>query len=165
MGATAAIAGISIASSAYAAYSQAEAGKKESEFNAAQAMRNARLANVQADDAIERGDKEAKVLKGKVEQVVGSQRAGFAAQGLDVDSGSTAQVQADTKDMGARDMLTIKNNAWREAWGYKVEAQNHAGNAAMEKAAGENRYKNTLLTGGLQALDAGVKGVSATRKR
>lgn len=161
LGATALSAGVGL----YSSYQQAEAGKKEAEFSAGQSDLNARLARIQADDAIDRGDKEAKSLKGKVGQVVGSQRAGIAAQGIDVDTGSAVQVQDDTKMIGERDMLTIKNNAWREAWGFKVEAQNHSGTAAMTRAAGENRYKNTLLTGGLQAAETLTRGASMMRGR
>lgn len=158
-GAAVASAGVGV----YNAVQQADAGKQESDFNAEQANRNARLANTQADDAIARGDVEAKTLKSKIGQVVGTQRAGFASQGVDVNNGSAAQVQDDTRTLIERDATTIKNNAWREAWGYRMEAQNYTGTASMIKTAGENRYKNTLLTGGLSALDTGVRGFSAFR--
>lgn len=163
---TAALVGVSALSagtSLYSASQQAEAGKKESEFNAAQMDMNARLAARQGEDAIGRGDKEAATYRDKVNQTVGSQRAALAAQGIDVNSGSAAEVQLDTKAMGEKDAMTIKNNAWREAWGYKVEAQNNRGSASMTRQAGENRYNNTLLTGGLQALNSGISGAMAAR--
>lgn len=143
--------------SLYGASKQAEAARAEAAFNAKQSEMNARLSEMQAEDAISRGDKEASNYKQKISQTIGSQRAAAAAQGIDVDSGSAMEIQEDTQRLGEKDVMTIKNNAWREAWGLKVEAQNHRANAVMGRAAGENRARMTLLTGGLQAAGYGMQ--------
>jgi hypothetical protein len=54
--------------------------------------------------------------------MIGAQRAGIAAGNIDVGYGSAVDVQADAAHLGELDALTIRNNAQREAWGFKVEA-------------------------------------------
>jgi molybdopterin biosynthesis enzyme len=83
---------------------------------------NAMIAEYQADDAISRGKFNEKRQRQATEKVIGSQRAGFAAQGVDVNSGSALNTQADAAYLGELDALTIRQNAAKEAWGYKVQA-------------------------------------------
>lgn len=146
------------------AYSQAEATKQAGAFNAKQMEMNARLSDLQADDSIRRGDNEAAQVKKQAKQMVGSQRAALAAQGIEVDSGTAADIQADTQDMGEIDAMTVKNNAWREAWGFKQQALNSSGQAMMTRAESANKARNTLLTGGMQAIQSGIQAGSYMRK-
>jgi len=136
-------------STAATAYNQAQTAKMQGDIQKSQYEANARMANLQAEDAIKRGDKEALAHKKKVRQLIGAQRAALAAQGIEVDSGSALDVQMDTAALGGEDILTIKNNAWREAWGYRVQAEDYRNKGTWAKMSGRNEARNTLLTGGM----------------
>lgn len=148
MGLSSAASGISSFGSAYA---QSQALKTQGEYQKQQYDTNARLSEMAATDAIKRGEKEAESHRKKTNQVVGSQRAALAAQGINVDSGSAAAVQKETKQAGKEDIMAIRNNAWKEAWGFRVQANNYSGQGAMAELAGRTSSRNTLLTGGMQA--------------
>jgi hypothetical protein len=97
---------------------------------------NADLADLAAADATARGITDENQVRGTVRKVLGSQRAAYAAQGIDLSSGSVGDVAADTALMGELDALTIRNNAMREAWGYKVEAAQTRDKAKYARQAG-----------------------------
>ena len=111
--------GLAAGGTALSARGQIKAGnaaKKAGDANAA-------ILEARAIDATSRGVDEEQRYRSSVRGLIGSQRAGFAAQGIDVGSGSAADVQADSAYLGELDALTIRNNAAREAWGFRVEAQ------------------------------------------
>lgn len=144
------------------AFSQSQAIQAQAAFQKQQYDTNATLADMQSQDAINRGDKQAQLIKTKTSQMISSQRAAMGAQGVEVNSGSNMQIQEDTASIGALDALTAKNNAWREAWGYKMQASQYRGAGAMASLAADNESRNTLLTGGMQMLGYGLKSAYYT---
>lgn len=119
---------------------------------------NANLAEQAAKDAIARGDIEAGRVRSATRQTVGSQRAALAAQGIDINTGSAADVQSDTTRIGALDELTTKNNAAREAFGYTVQAWNERQQGELARLGSRNAADalrrqswGTVLTGATQA--------------
>lgn len=143
--------------SAWLSFAQADAMRAQAKFQQTMADFNARLAELQGADAIERGDKAANQIKKSANFMVGSQRAALAANGVEVDYGSAAQIQADTVRMATIDAITVRNNAAREAWGYKVQAMNYrfTGQAA---AIGANMNAGvTIATGGINGLSHTAK--------
>ena len=108
---------------------QADAAKKTGELQqkAAESQAqvldyNANVADLQATDAVERGAEEENRFRAQIRGTIGKQRAGFAAGNIDVSFGSAVDVQGDAAFLGELDALTIRTNAAREAWGYKVQA-------------------------------------------
>lgn len=97
---------------------------------------NAQVATLQAQDAIQRGTEQEGRFRTQVKGMVGSQRAGAAGQGVDVNYGSAVDVQADTAFLGELDALTIRTNATREAWGYTVQAENFTRQGQIDRKAG-----------------------------
>lgn len=150
-------------SSAAGAYSQSQAQSALGTYQKSVADTNASLAETQASDAIERGNVAASRQDMKTKQVVGSQRAGLAAQGVDVNSGSAMDVQGSTQAVGALDALTIKNNAWRTAWGYQAQAENYTTQGQFEKQSADAASTQTLLTGGMQFLSSGLKAAGSLK--
>lgn len=140
-------------------YAQAKAAKTEGRYQQQQFETNARLADIQAKDAIKRGDKESANHMKKVRAMIGSQRAKMAAQGIDANSGSALDIQMDTAIYGSMDAQTIKNNAWREAWGYRVQANDYSGQGAMANLAAKNKARNTILTGGMTVASDITSGI------
>jgi hypothetical protein len=140
------------------AYSQAGAMKAQGDYQAKMAELNSEFAELQAADALKRGDRNASSVIKEGDKVAGAQRASLAGQGVDVNFGSARTVQDDTRHSAALDALTVKNNAWREAWGYKMQALESSSRGEFAGFAAQNQANNTLLTGGMQAFGSGLKG-------
>ena len=138
-------------------YTQSRAIKAQGSYEAGVYEQNARLAQMQAEDAIERGDQDARTYQLQVKRLMGSQRARLAAQGLDLGYGSALDIQEDTAMLGAMDALTIRNNAYREAWGYKVQALDYSGRAAFTSLTAKSKASQTILTGGMQLANLGTQ--------
>lgn len=130
-------------------YAQSKAQSSQGSFVQQQYESNRQIAEIQSQDAIRRGEKDASDHRKRVRRLIGAQRAALAAQGIEVNDDSALDIQLDTAGEGAMDELTIKNNAWRESWGYRVQANDYAMRGAMAASAARNESRNTLLTGGL----------------
>lgn len=108
-----------IASTAVQVAGQVKAGKaakKAGEYNA-------QVAELQAQDALDRGRQDEQSYRQGVTALMGTQRADFAGQNIDVESQSALDVRADTAYLAELDARQIQTNAQREAWGYRVQAQ------------------------------------------
>lgn len=139
-------------------YSQSEAQRAQGDYQRSQGEMNASLAERQAQDAIERGRTDAGAAHRKTNALAASQKVAMAAQGLDVSSGSPSETIESTRAVGAVEEMNIRTNAWREAWGYKVNAINERSQGEMAQIAGDGAAKQTLLAGGMQAVGYGVGG-------
>lgn len=140
------------------ASNQAKALKQQGAYQQRVADMNARQSELMAKDALERGARESSLVRRRARQLIGTQRAGFAGQGVDVNSGTAIQVQDETFTMGEADALTVKNNAWREAWGYRTQAQQTRVQARIANATNRLQARNTMLTGGLSSLGTALRG-------
>ena len=135
----------------------AKAARQQGDYEASVYSQNADIAEQQAADAIARGREAELRQRTGTKVLVGSQRANLAAQGIDPNVGSSAEIQTETQRLSALDEQTIRNNAAREAWGYRTEAGQLRSQGAFARAAGQNAaadYTNqswsTLLTGASQ---------------
>jgi len=135
---------------------QAQASRTQGKIARSQAELNAQIAESQASDAIKRGEKEASAHKMKVKQMMGSQRAALAAQGLDLSGESAMAGVGDTAYFGEMDIQQIKMNAYREAFGYKQQASNLKSQGRLDYLAGRAGATSSFLTGGMQALSYGA---------
>lgn len=160
MGATAMLGASAIAGS----ISEASSMRMQAKYEEQQAESQARLNEIKAKEAERIGEKEANQVRNKARQVQGAQRASMAAQGLDVSSGSAFDLQDETARFGEEDMLTVKNNAYRQAWGYRVEADQMRAQAQFNKKMAKYNSISTLLTGGMQAAAYGMGGSGGSEK-
>lgn len=145
-------------------YQEAEAQKRQSELMSKQQEFNKQYAEAQGKEAIARGEDEVFKVGRKAAQVSGSQKASFAAQGIDISSGSAQDLQRDTAAMSAEDIITIRNNAAREAFGYEAQAREYGVQSDITRLAGINKSNATLLTGGVNFLREGGNIYSEDRK-
>lgn len=109
--------------------------------------KQAQLADWQALDAEQRGKVEEKKMRRRTEQAVGSQRVSLAAQGVDVNQGSSLDVQADASYLGELDALTIRKNAAKEAWGYRVQRDDLRYRGKLSQHEATFGMFNTILGG------------------
>lgn len=140
---------LTAAAGAYTAYSQAQAGR----FNQKVARYNAAVAEAQASDALARGAVAEQRYRGQVRTLIGSQRAGYAGQGVDVSRGSAARTQERTAEIGEQDAITIRNNAAREAWGFQVQATDSRMQGDMARRTGDQQALGSLLSTGAGFAD------------
>lgn len=122
---------------------------------------NKSLSEQRAGDALLRGNRDAGTQRMKGSQIIGAQKVGFAAGGVDVSTGSAAQTMADTRMMSELDAQTIENNAAREAWGHKVQAWESGQQANALRAQGDQGLIGTFLTAGAEA----AKGIGSLIKK
>ena len=170
-----------------AAKRQAQALEQKALYEKDQALKsgqfllfNARVTERQGERDVRMVQRSADFTKGQIEKerlsVKGSQRAQFAASGLDVHSGSAALAGIDS-DLAARldqsevaymaelDSVTIKNNAWRTAYGYKLEAESLKEqadfNLAAARAAGKAGVNEATISTFLSVLKGGLQGAQS----
>jgi hypothetical protein len=108
---------------------------------------NQQTAQLQADDAIARGVEDERRFRVGVSQLIGQQRAGFSGQGVDINSGTPLAVQQDAARQGELDALTIRNDAFREALGYKIQAENFSMQSKAADKQGKAGFLGTILGG------------------
>ena len=158
---TAALSALSLANTVQQYQSQRRAAgsvTRQADYEAQLYGTNADLADRQSEDAIARGHEAEMQQRGATRQLTGAQRAAYGAQGLDMSTGSPAQVIAGDEALGELDALTIRNNAMREAWGFKVQAANYRHQGTMTQMAAANqarelrRQANSTLISGAGSL-------------
>ena len=157
-----AVAGVMQAASARKAGAQARA---QGEYAGNVQEQNALLAEINADDALARGTLDENQLRGTVKGILGAQRTGYAGSGVDLSSGSVADVTADTALQGEVDALRIRNNAKFEQWGYQVEAAQLRSGATMSRQAGRSQQSSANLAAVGSLLTTGVQLYGAYRKK
>lgn len=116
---------------------------------------NAQIARWQADDAIARGNQEASRMRVKTNQLKGTQRAHMAANGVDLGVGSALSILTDTDQFGEIDAGTIKDNAAREAWAIRNQAQNFASEADLMRSRAD--AESPWMAAGTSMLTAAGK--------
>lgn len=146
-----AMAGAGAAMQAHAAGQRAAATK-------AALYRDADVAERQAADAVSRGvvpGVRAAIRGGKV---IGTQEAHYAASGVAVGTGSAGDVTAETRIVSSLDEEIIRNNAAREAYGYRTEAQHYRQQGENAEAEGKNAILASVIGGVGRMAMIGAKG-------
>lgn len=141
-----AIAGYSEASN------QANALREKAAYEKGILEQNKRLAENSAADVMQQGEQVTRDVMREERRVQGGQRASYAAQGVELDSTTVTDVARETAMNAAVDMATIRSNARRQAWGYKMQALNYQKQADFGVVAADKAASNTLLTAGLRSL-------------
>ncbi len=83
-------------------------------------------------------------------QTIGAQRAAMAASGIDIGSGTPSRIQQSTAATGELDAQTIRNNASRAAYNYRVQAGDFAATAGLE----DTQAENAITAGNMRAGSA-----------
>lgn len=125
----------------------AQNAKAQGAFQSASLEQNAAYKELAAQDAIVRGTKEADQQRIATRNMIGTQRAALAGNGIDVNTGTAAEIQDNTAQFGEMDAVTIANNAAREAWGYRVGAENDRNNARFARSNAKSSAFGSLLGG------------------
>jgi hypothetical protein len=144
---------------AYGARQAAKAQKNAANYQAAVARNNAKVAEWQAEDALRRGEMAKQQTQLNTAALKGRQRAMLAERGIDLGEGSALNLLTDTDQFGAIDANTVIDNANREAYGFRVGAQNNNANADLLQYKADTTNPDaaaagTLLTGAGQVASS-----------
>lgn len=140
--------------------SNADALRRQAQFEANQMEFNAELLGAYSADIEAQGRRDIVLREQQVRQMLGDQKAAFAAQGIDLSSEVVQNLSADELQTGIEDVQAIKNNTWKEVFGIEVQQADLRTKAMGARITGQSQARATLATGGLSALSQGVTGFS-----
>jgi hypothetical protein len=106
-------------------------------YQATVAANNAIIAKQNADYAIQSGQQQASTQSMKGRAVAGKIKANQAASGVDVNTGSAADVQASQREVSKIDSDTVLNNAELKAYGYRSDATNFEAQKGLDQLQAE----------------------------
>jgi hypothetical protein len=138
--------------SAGGAIMQGQAQAKQAKYQSAVERNNAQIAGWQAEDATQRGKIEEQRQRLQTARLHGAQRAGMAANGVEIDSGSPLDVLMDTAQLGELDALTIRSNAEREVYGLRTQQGNLMAQSGLTTMAGRNAQQASYISAGSTLL-------------
>ncbi|SAL47488.1 hypothetical protein AWB74_02137 [Caballeronia arvi] len=119
----------------FSALSSAGAQRTADNAQADAMATNALIAERAAASAVTSGEAQASDVAIKGAQTIATQRAALAANGVDINSGTAANLQKSTKWVTDQNIDTITANAARAAMGYTTQSENYANNSGVYRAA------------------------------
>ena len=135
--------------SGYFDFRQSQQAQRSAEFNAS-------MLDLQAQDAISRGELETTNRRQIGKSILGQQRAGYSGQGVDVSSGTAAILQEQTGQMAEEDAMRIKLDAMRQAWGLRSQASMMRWEADQNLSTARKKAVAGVVTGVAQGAMMGM---------
>ena len=132
-----------LASAAIGTISAISSAKSQSDA----AKYNAKVQEMQARDALTRGNIQAQEIRDRTRRLQGTQSAQYGAAGLDINFGTPSDVLSETRQYGELDALKAINNAQRGAWGNEAERELELYKGRTAKRAGYMQAGGSLLSG------------------
>lgn len=121
---------------------------------------NAKYAEIDAYNLELATEAEIAAYQPVIDQTVAEQRAGYAEQDVDVNYGTAAEVQAETRLTGFMNQLKMRQEGRARAMGIRNEAGNYRLGGATARAQGEMNAFGARLTGYLGAAQTGMAAYS-----
>ncbi|HVZ80303.1 MAG TPA: hypothetical protein VHE12_05795 [bacterium] len=118
---------------------------------------NASLARLQAQDAVERGKRQVATYARAFDQGYGEKYASAVGAGVDPTVGSALAGLEDYQHGGALDVVSLRNNASKEAFGLNQEADQYDLEAEQAKIKQRLAAGSGLLTGGMKFINFGLR--------
>lgn len=124
---------------------QGQAAQDSANYNAALMRNQAAYEEVQARDAITRGEQDVRDVYKAGAQAQGSARAGFSANGLDLAFGSPLDLMLSNARNIEQDAMRTSENAKREADGISFGASQTRSKAKLTEMEGANAKKSAMI--------------------
>lgn len=141
-------------------YESAEASAQAASYQAQVARNNALIANQNAAWAGEAGAAKESAQGMKNAAQVGNLKAKQGASGVDVNTGSSANVAAAAAELGNLDLGTTRSNTAREVYGYETQSVSDTAQANLDQAEASN-YSTMAPLGALGTFLSGASSVGA----
>ena len=139
------------------AQQQAQANAAAANYQAQVARNNQIVAEQNAEYALQVGQTQEQAKRQQTAQLEGRIRSAAGASGVDPNFGSPVRLQESAAQVGELDALTIRNNAQRQAYGFRVQGMDYAAEAGLDTM----RAQNALTAGNLQSFASIVGGAGA----
>lgn len=152
-GAMAAVMGMQAVSSIAGGIENAQSIKAQGEYQQTVANTNAKMAELQGNEALVMGSYAASRRNIQARQQVGQARTAMAGSGVDLSSGTAKSVISATQNVGMQDEIMIRNNAARQAWGYKMQAMQDTFQGKYASLTANAQARQSILTGGIKAIE------------
>lgn len=154
-----------IASTALAAGGALYSGNAQAhgaQYQAKVASNNAIIARQNATHAAQATAVQTEEAGVKAGQQFANVKAGLAANNLDINTGSAADVEGSQRRIGLLDTETVANRGAEEQYGYSSQSQNFKSQAELDKAqAGYDETSGFLKAGASLLSSASSGGVSS----
>jgi len=137
--------------------------KQVLDYQAQIADQNAKLAEDQAQDSIQNTNLEAQRRYRDLAQTKGRQVAAMAANGIDLNFGSAADIQRDTAATGAEDLAQIYKGGNERTKGFEINAFNSRAEATGDRARGKGALIDGIFGGVATALGGAASAVKTAR--
>lgn len=140
---------------------QAAAANAQADYQSKVASNNARLAEMDAQYAEQRGERNAEAQRRKTAVMIGAQRAAMGKSGAVADTGSFLDVTLDTAKMGELDALALMDEGNLAAWRSRAQGMNYQAQSqmyGMSKKDSSLSMFGTILSGAGQAGSAFATG-------
>ena len=108
---------------------------------------NAKVADMQATDALRRGSEAEGLQRTRYQQLQGTQRAIMGSSGAVVDEGSSADVLKEAAIFGERDAQQLRLNAAKQGWGYNTQADLYRFEGLRAENTGYYKAGQSILSG------------------
>lgn len=154
--------------SAISSVAQGVAGQQAANAQAAAYENQAKVKAAQSEQALEKAQMEAAILRERGQKITAAQRAAMGASGVTTDSPTSLNLLADTTYGVESDVSMLKYNAMLEAWGFQTEAE--ALKTQAKSAKQQGRYAmlggvlgagQSLLTGAAMTAERTLEGMSS----
>jgi hypothetical protein len=123
--------------SALGTFEGGQANKSADFYQAAVARNNATIAGQNADAALKAGEVATQNEAMKNAKKSAKVKAGQAASGVDVNTGSAVTVQQSQRELGELDAETVLHNAQLKRYGYQTQQTGYLAEATLDTAKGE----------------------------
>lgn len=149
-----------IASAAYSAYEQRQAGKAEQQMYDLQAeeqKKQAELETIRAGQEQENADKDAQLRYQQIQQQIGSTYATAASNGVSLDSGNVGRIVDANRLEGYADVDNLLSKKNLEIWGHMQNAgaySRQAGISSFQGRAAKAAANRKAIGTGISAIGA-----------
>lgn len=137
---------------AFGAFQQGQAQAQAAKYNSIVAQHNANQATLNAAMTMEAGNAQVAAEGRKNRATMGEIKAQQAASGINVNTGSTADVQQSAHELGELDALTVRSNAAKEAYGYQVQSKNFEAESQLKKIEASHDLEASYINSGTTFL-------------
>jgi hypothetical protein len=141
--------GVGAVTTAVGAISSANANAASASYSAQVARNNATIAGQNAQYASEAGAEKTAEQSMRSRAALGAMRAGIAANGVDVNSGSAADEQTGQREIGDLNTQQTAQNAALTAYGYRTQQTSFTAQSQLEEQqAGQDITGGIVSAGG-----------------
>lgn len=141
-------------SGAYAAYSQAMRIAGSLDTAASISATNAKLMQFGVDQSFRRRDAEVAMLTRKAAEIKARSRVAYAARGVALGTGTSAEVLASSDIHKAIDKAVADTNALAQAWGYRRQAIQLDAQAKAQRIMADAHRKSAPWQAGVSLLNS-----------